>query len=97
MASASQTTDNLYALRNALIAAEKSVEQLLLTNNQVALGTAADVTINAAAVAANGTSNLASKLVTSGAQVVCPAPTGTRTTGYVFTIVNGAITAAVGY
>ncbi len=97
MTATTQTTDNLYALRNSLIAAEKSVEQLLLTNNQVALGTAADVTINAAAVLANGTSNLASKLITSGAQVVCPAPSGTRTTGYVFTVVNGVITAAVGY
>lgn len=37
------------------------------------------------------------KIIKSTVQVPCPAPTGTRTTGYVFTIVNGAITAAVGY
>lgn len=37
------------------------------------------------------------KIIKSTVQVPCPAPTGTRTTGYVFTIVNGSITAAVGY
>ena len=51
----------------------------------------------AAGVVTNVSLPSTDKILKSTVQCPCPAPSGTRTTGYVFTIVNGVITAAVGY
>lgn len=68
----------------------------------IGLTDSANTTVNATAAIDNlGVLTAAlpstAKILKSTVQVPCPAPSGTRTTGYVFTIVNGAITAAVGY
>lgn len=77
-------------------------DQAVATNGQsVNLTDNANTSVNIALDVDGGevlaaTMPLTAKLLKSTVFFLCPAPTGTRVTGYTATIVNGAITALVG-
>lgn len=96
MTYAAQTTDQKYAIRGALVRAEKALDQSFLTNDP-GLDAGVSTLLNAASALVNaavGSGVSTTALVASGVALVVPV-TGTYVTTATPTVVGGVVTAIV--